>query len=68
MKVFVCNCFPHELEFGGIAVAETELDAKKQLKELVVKAGWVTDLDSIQVVELDVSKPNAILVDPVQAS
>lgn len=68
MKVFVCNCLPHELEFGGVVVAETEQDARIQLKELVVKAGWVTDLKSIKLVELDLSKPNAMLIDPVEAA
>lgn len=67
MKVFVCNCFPHELEFGGVVVAETEEDAKIQLRELVVKEGWVTDIKSIELVEIDLSKPNALIIDPVNA-
>lgn len=68
MKAFACNCLPHELEFGGVVVAETEQDAKILLKEVVVKAGWVTDLKSIELVELDLSKPNAMLIDPIKAS
>ena len=67
MKVFVCNCFPHEMEFGGVVVAETEQDAKMQLKDIVVKGGWVTDIKSIELVEIDLSKPNALIIDPVKA-
>lgn len=67
MKVFVCNCFPHEVEFGGIVVAETEQEAKVLLKEMVVKGGWVTELNSIKLVEVDLSKPNAMIIDPVNA-
>jgi hypothetical protein len=66
--VFACNCLPHEPEFGGVVVAETEKDAKILLKELVVKAGWVTDSDSIELIEIDLSKPNAMLIDPIKAS
>jgi hypothetical protein len=67
MKVFVCNCFPHEMEFGGVVVAETEQDAKMQLKDIVVKGSWVTDIKSIELVEINLSKPNALIIDPVKA-
>jgi hypothetical protein len=55
------------MEFGGVVVAETEQDAKMQLKDIVVKGGWVTDIKSIKLVEIDLSKPNALIIDPVKA-
>lgn len=55
------------MEFGGVVVAETEQDARIQLKDIVIKGGWVTDIKSMELVEIDLSKPNALIIDPVNA-
>lgn len=65
MKVYTCKCLPNGLEFVGVVCAESEMEAKLKLKEVVESKGWEVDVDFIKLEEFDVSDNNAIIIDPI---
>ena len=64
MKVFACNCLPNSLESGGVVVAETEEQARLQLKEMASANGFKINVDEIELIEIDTNKPSAMPIDP----
>lgn len=65
MKVFACNRLPNGLEFGGVVVAESINDARLEMKKMAEQQGWQVTAEEIELIELDLSKPNAKAIDPM---
>ena len=64
MKVYKCNCLPDGLEFGGICVANSEDEARKELRKMAENGGWIVTEQEIELEEIDTTKPGAVVVDP----
>ncbi len=61
MKAYKCDKLPNGLEFGAVALADSEYEAKQKIKLMAEKEGWEVNLDKIEVEEINDVAP----VDPM---